>query len=341
MNQFIVGVLIAIILSACGQNASKQKEEEGNILIEQQIRGEAQGTTYTLKYIGEEQKKLKSKVDSLLAAIDQSMSTYIEESTISRLNRSDSVQVDSMFKTVFIESKRLSELTNGAFDPTIAPLIEAWGFDFSDPRKMDSSEVIRLKRFCGFDQFMLKEDWLVKNNPKAKLNFNAVAQGYSVDLMAQLLRDHNIEHYFVELGGEVIVKGKNKDDVLWRVGIDQPSGMNLERALSAIVSLEDESMVTSGNYRKFIEIEGKKYSHTLDPKSGFPVKQNLLSATVIAKNSMTADALATACMVMGLEKAKEFLKSNPDYYGILIYSNKEGNFKTYYSSQIADRIEEL
>ncbi|MEX2379332.1 MAG: FAD:protein FMN transferase, partial [Vicingaceae bacterium] len=237
--------------------------------------GEAQGTTYTVKYISDEIKTLPQQMDSLLKAIDASMSTYLESSTIVRLNEGDSAVVDEMFVEVFELSQRMNRETDGAFDPTLAPVIEAWGFDYSQPQKMDSAKVDSLLAFCGFEQFELNGKVLRKKNRGAKLNFNAVAQGYSVDLMAELLRAKNINDFYVELGGEVIAGGLNQDSVPWRIGIDKPQGRNLERELSAIVSIEDQAMVTSGNYRKSQEVDARKYSHSIDQKTGIPLKYNL------------------------------------------------------------------
>lgn len=330
--------LLFIFIQACTPKnpESKQKNED-----EQIIQGEAQGTTYTVKYIAEHDSTLKRQVEALLKEIDLSLSTYIPNSTISQLNQGDSIQVDRFFEEIFIRSKELSKLTKGAFDPTIAPLIEAWGFDYSKPEQMDTAVVEAHLSHCGFHLFELKNFWLIKKDPKAKLNFNAIAQGYTVDLMAELLEYNGINRYFIELGGEVIVKGKNKNSVFWRVGIDRPSGTNLERQLSAVLSLENKAVVTSGNYRKFVEINGVRYNHTINPKTGFPVRHALLSATVVAENSATADALATAFMVMGVEKSKSFLKDHPEYDAILIFSGREEPLETYITAGIREKVEEI
>lgn len=325
-------------MHSCISTPSKNEVQEN---VEHEVNGEAQGTTYTVKYIGQERPSLKEEIDDLLLLIDQSMSTYIPHSLISQLNEGDSAQIDEMFMEVYRESEQISKLTDGAFDPTIAPIIKAWGFDYSDPTKMDSSVVNELLQFCGFKQFELNGSWLVKRETKARLNFNAIAQGYSVDLMAGLLDSLKIENYFVELGGEVKVKGKNKDEILWRVGIDSPSGKNLERKLAAIVSLEDQAMVTSGNYRKYIESDGERYYHTINPKTGFPIRHKLLSTTIIANKTSEADALATAFMVMGMKKSKAFLEQHSGYQAVLIFENKQGQLEVYYSPSLKNRVEVL
>jgi thiamine biosynthesis lipoprotein len=330
----IAWISILVFLVAC----QPQQTTERNQVV---FGGEAQGTTYTVKYIGEEVESIPKQMDSLLKAIDASMSTYLESSTIVKLNKGDSAEVEAIFVDVFKLSKRMSHETDGAFDPTLAPVIEAWGFDFSQPQSMDSSKVDSLLAFCGFEQFVLDGRTLHKKSRGAKLNFNAVAQGYSVDLMAELLRKKELSDYYVELGGEVIAAGLNQDSVPWRIGIDKPQGQNLERELSAIVSLENQAMVTSGNYRKSLEVDGRKYSHSIDPKTGFPVKHNLLSVTILAEEAAVADAVATACMVMGLEKSKAFLAANNEYEAIFIYSDKEGNLRTFITDNLAGKVEEL
>lgn len=328
-NSIAFALLSLFIFQGCTSQVEK----------EQRFHGEAQGTTYSIKYIGEEKRQAKKNIDSLLKAIDASMSTWVPASKISLLNKSTSIQIDPMFKAVFELSLEINEASHGTFDPSIGPLIEAWGFDYTNPISLDSNAIDSLLLVCGMNQFQLKNDSIIKLNPKSKLNFNAVAQGYSVDLMAVELEKLGIERYFIELGGEVLVRGKNKHNEWWRVGIDRPEGSNLDRRLSAIVSLENKAMVTSGNYRSFVEIDGKKYSHSLNPKTGYPVKHNLLSATIFAPSAAEADAWATACMVMGLEKAKQLIEKSTQLDAVLIF-DQEGSLKTYISEGIKSRTEE-
>jgi len=324
-------ILLAALIISCGQ--SEQTEERV-------VNGEAQGTTYTVKYISQEKHQLKPKLDSLLEEIDQSMSTWVPQSTISLLNNGDSIEIEQSFKEVFLLAKEIHRETGGAFDPGIGALIEAWGFDYKNPQKMDSSKVDSLLRLSALELFTLSGNTMHKRYPGAKLNFNAIAQGYAVDAMAKVLDEAGIVHYYVELGGEVLTKGKNSQAEWWRIGIDKPSGENLERKLSAIVSLKNSAMVTSGNYRKYLEIDGQRYSHSLNPKTGYPVKHNLLSTTILAPTAAEADAYATACMVMGLEKAKSFLEKNEQLEGVLIY-DVEGELKTFATAGIAEQMEVL
>ena len=181
----------------------------------------------------------------------------------------------------------------------------------------------------GFDKFIVDGKQMYRTNDAARINFNAVAQGYSVDVMAKILDQMKVENYYIELGGELKVKGKNKFGDCWIIGIDRPDGKNLKRNLAQRISLENSAMATSGNYRKFYEIDGKRYSHTLNPITGFPAENGLLSTTVIADDCGTADALATAFMVMGKEKSVNYLGQHPNVKAYLIFSSKGGEYETY------------
>lgn len=340
MKNPVFFILIAFVFAACDQKPMKSADNisSEHTKTEIIIRGEAQGTTYTIKYLEEEYSGIKQEIDSVLALIDQSMSTYIPNSTISQLNNGDTVEIDQHFQNVYNLSLTISESTEGAFNPTIGPLIKAWGFDYSDPQRMDSSTVNELLGVCGFDQFELQANTLWKKNEQARINFNAVAQGYSVDVMAEIMDLHQIENYYVELGGELVVKGNNKYGDPWIIGIDLPDGENLERKLANRISLESGGMATSGNYRKFYEMNGERYSHTLNPSIGYPAKNNLLSATVICDNSGKADALATAFMVLGLEKTIIYLEQHPTVDALLIYAEKENGFGTYMTKGVESKL---
>ena len=323
-------ILLIVIISffAC-TNAPKNEVAE-SAATEIVIKGEAQGTTYTIKYLAEEYEEgLKEHFDQLLDDIDMSMSTYVPNSKISRLNAGDTIELDDLFLEVYNLSYSINKKTDGAFDPTIGPLIKAWGFDFANPQKMDSALVASLLESSGFDKFIVDGKQMYRTNDAARINFNAVAQGYSVDVMAKILDQMKVENYYIELGGELKVKGKNKFGYCWIIGIDRPDGKNLKRNLAQRISLENSAMATSGNYRKFYEIDGKRYSHTLNPITGFPAENGLLSTTVIADDCGTADALATAFMVMGKEKSVNYLGQHPNVKAYLIFSSKGGEYETY------------
>ena len=319
--------IVLVSFFACTSAAEKTTETAATEIV---LKGEAQGTTYTIKYLAEEYEEgLKERFDQLLKDVDMSMSTYVPNSKISRLNEGDTIELDDLFLSVYNLSYTINTETDGAFDPTIGPLIKAWGFDFANPQKMDSAIVLSLLESSGFDQFVVEGKKMFRTNEAARINFNAVAQGYSVDVMAQILEQMEIENYYIELGGELKVKGKNKFGNWWVIGIDRPDGKNLERDLAQRISLENSAMATSGNYRKFYEVDGKRYSHTLNPKTGYPAENSLLSATVITNDCGTADALATAFMVMGQERSVDFLKNHPNTKAYLIYSSENGAFQTY------------
>ena len=233
------------------------------------ISGEAQGTTYHITYLSADPADLKPGIDSILRDLDLSLSTWKESSIISRINRNEeNVVIDKYFREVFLKSKEVSERTNGVFDATVGPLVNAWGFGPSRKSAIDSMIIDSLKSLVGFRMLTLENDRIVKQKPEITVDFNAIAQGYSVDVLAAYLKKHGVKDYLVELGGELIVKGR-KNGESWTVGIDQPNEeQGGERKLQAIVELHDRALATSGNYRKFYEEDGKKYAHILDPKTG-------------------------------------------------------------------------
>lgn len=310
------------------------------------IKGEAQGTTYSIKYLGKNV-IAKSAIDSILRGVDLSLSVWVDESTISEFNRSESLTIsDPMFLKVFFRAKEISELTDYAFHPMIMPLVRAWGFGPEGGQLKSDTNLDSLKAFVNFD-FDVRPDpekgsVFFNKDSGYLLDVNGIAQGYSVDLISEYLESEGILDYMVELGGEVRAKGKNEKDEYWRIGVDKPVNGLEERQLEAIVRLENASLATSGSYRKFYERDGKKYSHTIDPSSGYPVDHGLLSATVMARNCTDADALATAFMVMGVEKTQEFLINHPelDVSVYLIYDD-DGDLKTFVGEKMKSVLEEL
>lgn len=320
-----------IIFTACNDNKTIKME------------GNAQGTTYHITYISADNKNYKRDIDSILEAIDLSMSTWIPNSIISKINNNDSiVLVDQYFIDVFNKSVEVSEKTNGIFDITIGPLVNAWGFGQTKKTTLDSIKIDSLLQLVGYKMLKLEGNKIIKQKAQIQLDFNAIAQGYSVDVLANYLESKGITNYLVELGGELKAKGK-KENENWKVGIDTPNEKpSAQRALKAVIKLENKALATSGNYRKFHEENGQKFSHIINPKTGYPAKQNLLSATVIASDAITADAYATAFMVMGLEKSKVFLEKNKElklevYF---IYDHKE-TWKTYISEGLKKSIQEI
>ena len=306
--------------------------------------GFAQGTTYSVVYENRKEinpEDLKLKVDNILLNFDMSLSLYQDSSIISRINRNEEVSADSFFSEVFAKSVLISDMTSGAFDATVGPLVRAWGFGPDSHKNFSESKRDSLMKLIGMNKVSLVNGRLVKSDPGINLDFNAIAQGYSVDVICRFFDDLHILNYLVEIGGEVRTKG-TKAGALWRIGIDKPEDNNMSpgQALQAIITISDKALATSGNYRKFYVEDGVKYSHTIDPKTGYPAKNRLLSATVIAGDCTMADGIATACMVMGKEGAIEFINKNPQFSAYLVFSDDSGNFRTWISENLRDFINE-
>ncbi len=350
---------IAIIGTSCNPDLKKTTAEE----FKTTIQGEAQGTTWNIAYYDIRERNLKPEVDSVLDAIDLSISTYLPNSVIDRWNESDSGgNVDRLFMEVLIESWNAFQASDGAFDPTVKPLVSLWGFGpekFENPSAVDDAEIERLKRFVGFDtlKFYFKGEkleiselgglkklpdsiFLWKPASEFELDFNAIGQGWSVDKVAEVFRVREIEVFFIEIGGEIVVGKPKPDGELWRFGIDKPESDMENRALQAIIKLRNRALVTSGNYRKFYERDGVRYAHTIDPSTGIPVQHNLLSATVLGSSAAEADAMATAFMVIGKDSTLSLLKEKTylSNYVYLIYDSAGVN-KTFISPQIKRLIE--
>ena len=309
------------------------KEDKPNFHI---IQGEAQGSTYSIKYIANEELVSKKQIDYLLLAFDMSLSTYREDSKISKINAGDStVVVDDFFVETFKASKQIYEETNGLFDPTIGVLVNAYGFGPSHERKnLSQNQIDSLLNYVGFDKVKLNANKTIsKLNKETYFDFNAIAQGYSVDVVVDFLKSKGIENGIVEIGGEIVGFGKNTIDAKnWVIGIDDPLQKPEERTLITKIKIENLGMATSGNYRKVItdSITGEKFVHTINPKTGKSQKGNILSATVLAPTCKMADGYATAFMVMDIKQGIEFATNHPELYVLLIYrdeNNKVQQFK--------------
>lgn len=295
------------------------------------ITGLVFGTIYniTYQYDGD----LKPEIEAELKRFDQSLSPFNDSSVISRINRNEELVADSFFVKCFNRSMEISRETKGAFDITIAPLANAWGFGFKKGAFPDSSMIDSLRQITGYEKVHLEDGKVVKQDPRIMLSCSAVAKGYSVDVVAHLLERKGIKNFMVDIGGEVVVKGKNPKDGLWRIGINKPidDSLSVKQDLQTVLEITDLGMATSGNYRNYYYKDGKKYAHTIDPRTGYPVQHSILSSTVIAEDCMSADALATSFMVMGLEEAEAFCKANPKIDAYFIYSGDNGKFETYYT----------
>lgn len=304
------------------------------------IEGFAQGTTYHITYYDSLNRNLYPEIDSILKDFDLSVSTYNPNSIISRINKGEAnVIVDDYFKACFNKSKEIWKSTKGAFDPTVYPIVNAWGFGPGKKQTIEKNKIDSLLQFVGFELIQLKGNIIIKKDPRVSLDFNAFAQGYSVDVISEYLISKNINSFIVEIGGEVYAQGKQDDGSNWLIGIEQPFDNKISgNPLKAIVKLEEKAIATSGNYRRFIIENGIKYAHHIDPKTGYPTKNNLLSASIFANQAIIADATATGILVMGLKKAKKYFAKHPEIEAYLIYSDKEGNYKVYQTPKLAELI---
>jgi FAD:protein FMN transferase len=300
--------------------------------------GFTQGTTYSIVYdnsINISPLDLKMRVEKILHNFDMSMSIYIDSSIISRINRNEDAVPDSFFVDVFNKSVLISQMTGGAFDITVGPLVRAWGFGPDDHKNFTEDKRDSLLRLVGMDKISLVNGRIVKALPGVTLDVNAVAQGYSVDVVCRYFKSIGLSNYLVEIGGEVMAVG-SKGGAPWKIGIDRPEDNNMVpgQSLEAILKVTDKAVSTSGNYRKFYIENGIKYSHEIDPKTGYPAKNTLLSATIVADNCTMADGIATACMVMGTEKSIDFIKSHRELSAFFVYSDDSGNFQTWMSDDL-------
>ena len=310
-------VIAAVLLLLLPNEPKKQYfHNQGNIF----------GTYYNIRYEGTED--LHQAIKDRLQDFDNSLSMFNKNSVISQINRNEAVQTDSLFEHMFYEAQSISQLSNGAFDITVAPLVNAWGFGTSQvkgERLEVRGKIDSLKAFVGYRNIQLEGHTLLKKDERIVLDASAIAKGYACDVIAQLLRQHGVENLLVDIGGEVVVKGHNDKGNAWRVGITRPTidATGAEKELQEVIASTDLCMATSGNYRQYYYQDGQRRSHTIDPRSGFPVEHSLLSATVVASSCMRADALATACMVLGAEQAMQMIEQTADASCYLIIADSD------------------
>ncbi|NNC49759.1 MAG: FAD:protein FMN transferase [Flaviramulus sp.] len=317
MKRILLVFLITIGFS-CKKSEVKNTKLSGSVF----------GTSYSIIY--DSKINYETQFDSLFYVINKSLSTYQVNSDISKLNRNESNVIDEHFIKVYDASKEVFEQTEGAFDPTIGNVVNAWKFGAENTIEITDSLIIdSLMQYVGFNKTYRFENSIRKNNPNVYLEFNAIAKGYGVDVIGEFLESNKVKNYLVEIGGEIRVKGLNTEKQSpWKVGVEMPHFDGTQSILKAI-SLQDEAMATSGTYRKYkIDDDGNRYTHIINTKTGYPSKTNLLSISVIAENCMTADAYATAFKTMGIEKVIEFLKLHPKLKVFLIFENDKGEFET-------------
>ncbi|MCG2460480.1 FAD:protein FMN transferase [Flavobacteriaceae bacterium F89] len=331
-----MGLLLVVLLSvSCGKHGA---------LVKNRSSGGALGTMYHITYISDRQLDYQPEIDSVFAAINHSMSTYIPGSDISKINDGDStVVVDQMFRDVFELSKEVHDSTEGYFDPTVGVLVDAWGFGPGKQITLDSAKVDSLLDYVGFEKVGITDDnRITKSDYRIRFDFNAVAKGYAIDRLAAMLDAKGIANYLVEVGGEIVAKGKNvMKEKPWVVGIDNPEGKDRSKPI-VLLSLENEALASSGNYRKFRidTITGKKYVHTINPKTGYTKNSNVLGSSVIASNCAMADAYATAFMAMDLDDSIKLLVHEKDMEAFIVYLDEDGNVEEFMTDGFKRRLVE-
>lgn len=284
------------------------------------------GTYYNIRYEGTED--LHDAIKQRLQDFDHSLSMFNPNSVISKVNRNENVVVDSLFENMYFEAQAISQLSNGAFDITVRPLVNAWGFGTKNQEPKTKTQEINIdsiKSFVGYDKVRLENHSLQKDNERITLDASAIAKGYACDVVADLLRKHTCENLLVDIGGEVVLQGVNDKGKPWRVGISKPKidATGMETELQEVIESSNLCMATSGNYLQYYFVDGDRRSHTIDPRTGYPVEHSLLSATVTANSCMRADALATACMVLGEKEALKMIECIPDAACYLIVAQAD------------------
>lgn len=335
MKKFSLYTLVCwITLISC-------QSEKADIKV--QFGGEAQGTYYVVTYFAGDTVVKQAQVDSLLRDFDQIASVWQPNSLISKINRNETDVVNNRyFSDIFNLSQQISEQTGGAFDITVGPLVNAWGFGFKNKMDMTAEKVDSIMKFVGFHGIRLENGRIIKDHPNTQIDFNAIAQGYSVDVIGGFLEYFGVKNYLVDIGGEVLARGSKPGGEKWVIGIEKPTDeATAERTLKATIKVDNVGVATSGNYRKFYVEGGLKYAHTIDPATGYPVIHSLLSATVFSDSTARADAYATSFMVMGLEKTKSFLEKNKQIEAYLIFSDEQGNIQTFVTDGVEKMLNEL
>ena len=311
-------MMLCCVLTAC------------NNVEKQQFFGTTQGSYYSITYFDEQNRDFHHEFDSIFKEIESTLSLWDENSVIRKVNRNDtSVVINKIFTDNFNYAIAAAELSDGLFDPTVGPLVQAWGFHFKEGVEMTPEMIDSLRQLVGYRKIKIEDGKVIKENPNMTLDFNAVAQGYTTDVIGDFLLSNNVDDFLVDVGGEILARGRKPNGDLWKVGIEKPAeNKDAGRIVQDIVELHNRSIVTSGNYRKYVERNGKRYSHSLNPKTGYPSENSLLSATIICDNTAWADCLASICMLVGIDKAKEILETQDNVKAYFIYLDNDGEVKT-------------
>lgn len=329
-SAFLLFLIIGTIIIVRQQRTTPYQKDSGFIF----------GTIYNITY--QNDKNLKKEIEDELHKVDNSLSPFNKQSIISKINRNENVIADEMFTNVFTLAEQISSETNGAFDITVAPLVNAWGFGFENKINPTKETIDSLKQLIGYQRVSLIDGKIKKEDPRIMLDCSAIAKGYASDVIADFLRSKGINNFMVEIGGEIVTSGINDKRLPWKIGVTKPidDSLNTHQELQTVLNVTNKAMATSGNYRNFYYKNGKKYAHTIDPRTGYPVQHSILSATVLANNCATADAYATAFMVMGIDKAKKILANHNEIMAYFIYSDTQGNNAVWYSPSLRNKIAE-
>ena len=325
---FLILLIVGTVLIIRQQRAIPYQTNSGMVF----------GTVYNITY--ECDSDLHQAIKAELQKVDNSLSPFNDHSIITAINQNKDVVPDEMFLTVYNKAMEISRETSGAFDITVAPLVNAWGFGFKNGIQPNRHQVDSLRRLIGYEKIALKDGRVVKQAPGIMLDCSAIAKGFGSDVVADFLRQHGVTNFMVEIGGEIVTSGVNPQRLPWKIGVIKPTDdtLSVKSEILSVLNVTDLAMATSGNYRNFYYKGGKKYAHTIDPKTGYPVQHSLLSATVLAKDCATADAYATSFMVLGIDGAKKILERHPELMVYFIYADANGQNAVWCSPSLKDKI---
>ena len=319
MRKIELMIIGLAVLASCGKQPEKVV-----------LQGLAQGSYYAVTYYDEQNRNFQREIDSVFHAVDMSVNLWVDSSIISKVNRNEEVTLDSIFIDNFNIAQKAARLSDGYFDPTISPIVAAWGFSYKSGDSLTPQLIDSLRQLVDYRNIRIENGKVVKENPAMTLDFNAIAQGYTSDLIARFLESRGVKNFLVDTGGEIMARGEKPDGKPWIVGIEKPAeNMDSERIVQTRIALRDKGLVTSGSTRKYVERNGKRYSHCINPKTGYPVEHQLLSVTVMAENSVWADALASICMVMGKERSLPLIQGMDGVEAYYIFVNDQNELETF------------
>ena len=325
---FLAFLIVGTVIIVSRQRSTPYQHDKGMVF----------GTVYHITY--QSPQNLQKEIESQLAQVDASLSPFNKRSIITAINENRDTVVNKMFTDVFTLAMKISDITDGSFDITVAPLVNAWGFGFKGGAMPTRHQVDSLKRLVGYRKVSLANGRVTKSDPRIMLDCSSIAKGYGCDVVAHYLRSKGIDNYMIEIGGEIVTRGISEKRLPWKIGVTKPTddSLNVNQEIQTVINVTDKAMATSGNYRNFYYKNGRKYAHTIDPATGYPVQHTILSSTVIADDCATADAYATAFMVMGLDKAKAVLSRHPELMAYFILAGAGGNNDVWYSPSMKDKI---